>query len=153
MPPRATPANFWAKVDQSAGCWHWTGAVNNQGYGQLTYHQRAWLAHRFSWSLAHGSPGRRCVCHTCDVRLCVNPAHLFLGSYADNYRDMREKGRATGGSSKGETNPSAKLNEKKVREIRRLQKVGWTQDRLATHFGISQSQVSNIVHRRLWAHV
>lgn len=154
MALRATPENFWSQIDQSGDCWHWTGVTNNQGYGQLTYHQKRWTAHRFSWVLAFGEiPEKLCVLHHCDVRSCVRPLHLFLGTYADNSHDAVAKGRASGGSSKGEINPAAKLNVQAVREIRRLRKAGWTQDRLATHFKISQSQISNIVCRRLWAHL
>jgi len=77
------------------GCQIWGGAILASGYGQIKRRQKAWLAHRLSWALATGSdiPDGLCVMHSCDVRACVNPAHLSVGTHADNTRDMMNKGR------------------------------------------------------------
>lgn len=91
---------FWSKVNKthSSGCWLWmANAV--RGYGQFVLprvegQQRHVYAHRYAWELSHGSiPDGQFVLHACDVPLCCNPAHLFLGTQQDNLTDARQKGR------------------------------------------------------------
>lgn len=88
------------------GCWDWSGRVRSGGRGYFSLYDadhpkgRHVRASRVAWVLAHGSiPDGLCVCHQCDRPLCVNPAHLFLGTQTDNLKDMRAKGRGFDGTA------------------------------------------------------
>jgi hypothetical protein len=77
--------------ESNSGCWIWIGATNGRGYGNFKRHAKA---HRVSWELYYGKiPNGLCVLHKCDVKLCVNPNHLWLGTYKDNNYDMHLKHR------------------------------------------------------------
>lgn len=98
---------FLAKVNKAGknGCWEWIGAKscnntrrNSAKYGQFNIKGKHKRAHRISYMLFKGPiPENMCVCHTCDNASCVNPDHLFLGSYADNNADRDRKGRQVPG--------------------------------------------------------
>lgn len=129
---------FWSKVKKTAGCWLWTG-VKSSGYGQFGSFGSMKHAHRFSWELANGRrvPDGMFVCHTCDNKACVNPAHLFIGTPSDNSTDARRKGRFP---QVGEGHHLAKLTRESVAEIRRLrrdERTSWTE--LGRRFGVSPS--------------
>jgi hypothetical protein len=87
---------FWLRVNKDGDCWLWTGGRGSDGYGKFYVAPKTVRVHRFSYQLHLGPiPEGMLVCHMCDTPLCVNPAHLFVGTPADNTRDMVEKGRVT----------------------------------------------------------
>ena len=94
---------FWAQVDRGASgeCWLWTGGLGTSGYGVFCTDARRIGAHRYSLNLAVACPDPALLaCHHCDNPPCVNPAHLYWGTYADNVQDMLDRGRAVGGRAK-----------------------------------------------------
>lgn len=90
-----TILRFWSHVDKSGGCWIWLAGCGSGGYGKAHIRGVGGVpAHRASWMITNGPiPAGMFVCHHCDVRNCVNPAQLFLGTQRDNIRDASEKGR------------------------------------------------------------
>jgi len=150
---------FWSKVDKSGECWEWTASMNKMwGYGMFWFNGNWCRSHRVSYILHHPltidlwEHREICVCHKCDNRKCVNPSHLFLGSYADNSKDRDTKGR--GADTKGEKHPSVKLTEAQVREIRnKYANGGITYKQLALEYGVSLQQISHIILRKLWRHI
>src|SRR5262245_839701 len=129
---------FWGSADMSGGpdaCWLWRGSVFQHGYGRRKISGVTWQAHRLAWALRNGSiPDGLWVLHRCDVPLCVNPAHLFLGTVLDNNRDALRKGRA----AVGERAPAAKLTAEDVQRIRREYAEGDGGTRtLAARYGVS----------------
>ena len=166
--PVRTLARFWAKVQQTETCWLWTASKRNKGYGAFVWyafgHQVQGRAHVFSYRLHCGDiPDGLFVLHRCDNPACVNPAHLFLGTKADNNRDMADKGRANSWGHKSGTQASpprgvahwnSKLNEDTVREIRGLREAGcgsnWA---LGLRFGVSSATISRVVNRIDWGWV
>ncbi len=125
-------------------CHQWQGAKSGDGYGLIRVGHRCVGAHRFAYEMHLGEiPKGPCVCHVCDNPLCVNPAHLFLGTTADNMHDRDAKGRARGGNQRGEKHPSAKLTDEDVLEIRhRFARGGVLQRDLAKEYKVSRSYVS-----------
>jgi len=82
------------EVDQSSGCWNWTGTISPGGYGVASWNYKTRRAHRLSWeSFCSAIPDGLFVCHKCDNPRCVNPDHLFLGTAQDNANDCVAKGR------------------------------------------------------------
>lgn len=145
---------FWELVDRRGPdeCWPWLGGIDlPDGYGYFAGFARLKVrAHRFAYELEVGKIGPgRLVLHSCDNPPCVNPAHLRLGSPADNIDDRRVRGRAP----RGVNHHSAKLTEDQVREIRRRWTGGEKQTALAERFGITQSSISRIVRGQDWIHV
>jgi hypothetical protein len=147
---------FWEKVENVGGdgCWIWTAFRNLGGYGKFASKTNT-FAHRLSWIIANGPiPTGMIVCHRCDNPACVNPAHLFLGSHADNVADKMRKGRGRWKGNPGSDNGWSVLTEQDVLQIRRLfdGKRG-SQAALARQFGVSRQQIWRIVRNFEWTHL
>lgn len=148
---------FWAKVrklNNSDGCWEWTGALQPNGYGRFGVNaSRGVLVHRYSYELAHGPQAIKglCVCHRCDNRRCVRPDHLFTGDHFDNMRDASRKGRLSSNTGRaGVSNMHAKLNPVAVRVIRHVAALEFDRERIAKVYGITTALVGNIVRGEIW---
>lgn len=153
---------FWQKTDTTrkeilspnvnTPCWIWIAQKSRFGYGKLSDSKgKKLFPHRVSWEIHNGPiPAGKFVLHKCDVRLCVRPDHLFLGTKGENMADMREKGRA----AKGTENGWSKLTEFQAFQIRSLYSTGkLTFEQIGNAFGIYASQAGNIVRAKVWKHV
>lgn len=159
-PPRPAAERFWAFVEAGGpdACWEWLGWKYAEGYGTIYVEGRKVRAHRYSYELHIGPiPNGLFVCHHCDNPPCVNPRHLFVGTHTDNMRDAAQKNRLRLWdvfNQWGTQNPSSKLNEAAVLEIRDLYKSGdWTQKALGQRFGVSDVAVRKVLSEKTWAHV
>lgn len=138
-------------IEDERGCWLWP-RIAVLGYGHLKAGGKQWKAHRMMFSLVNGDiPTGLFACHRCDVKNCINPAHLFLGTALDNNRDCCAKGRHF--SPPGELHPNALLTESSVRMIRAHWEAGRTQISISKEFGVSNGTVRAVVVRQTWNHV
>jgi hypothetical protein len=136
--------------EPNSGCWLWEGCLHRaNGYGKVGIGHKAFYAHRLSWLEYRGSiPKKMYVLHSCDNPGCVNPDHLFIGTQADNLRDMHNKGRSN--HPRGEQHSRARLTEKDVRDIR-ASELSYT--KLARLYGVLPGTIGNIRSRRIWKHI
>lgn len=149
---------FWDLVDKLSspnGCWLWTGPCDQRGYGRYYVGLgKGQYAHRLSYELVNGmKPGVMDVCHHCDTPLCVNPAHLFLGTHQDNMADMVAKGRSTLNRQLGDAHYLAKLDPDKVRHMRYLYSQGLSPFKIARIYGVDPATARSVVLRKSWKHV
>lgn len=148
---------FEAKVLRDRACWEWTG-YKLKGYGRFNMRGVVWYAHRLAWEIYVGAiPIGMQVLHSCDNPGCVNPAHLFLGSQADNMADMDRKKRrrmpSRTAAAKGESHGMAKLTNFEIRCIRKFAECGWEQYNIAKIFEVHPATISRILSGRRWKHV
>ncbi|GHC38064.1 hypothetical protein GCM10010348_76680 [Streptomyces anthocyanicus] len=140
--PRKTPEQrYHEKVNQLGPdeCWPWTGAYTNVDRGAFRWKGKIRIATRVGWEIAYGQPpGELHVCHTCDHGWCHNPRHWFLGTHADNMRDLKQKnlprGRplATTPEIDAQIDEGLKAGESHLGIARRLGIGRWIVDRHAT---------------------
>ncbi len=144
-----TPEDFMKHVHKTNSCWEWKGRIDKNGYGKFNYGKNT-LAHRISALINGLDIENKCVCHHCDNRSCVNPNHLFVGSQADNMRDMVEKNRA----KQGVDHPNSKLNPDLVKQIRNMYAQGnISMRRLGEVFNVHELTIYQVVRYKTWKHV
>lgn len=142
---RKEPANirFWRKVLKTESCWLWVGCKDTGGYGLFFPTSKETIhAHRFAYILTYGEFDETLdVLHNCpdgDNRLCVNPAHLWLGTHEQNMQDKMEKGRWK----------ASPLNPELVRAIRKLHDAGHSKWSLAGKYNVSWACINRIIKRQ-----
>jgi hypothetical protein len=136
---------FLNRVNKTDSCWLWMGRLDKHGYGESKLIGRM-APHRISYTLFKGEiPKGIFVCHTCDIRHCVNPDHLWIGTNSENMKDMALKGRI-----------HSKLTPENVREIRDVYENKWyfgvSRD-LAKKFNVHNSTICKIVKMKKRQHV
>lgn len=132
-------------VVSESGCWIWVGCCQPSGYGKVRLYSKApEQAHRAFYIVLKGPiPDGLHVRHTCDVRCCVNPDHLVLGTPSENMQDMARRERGN----------TRRLRAENVKEIRERYALGATQSDLSGDFGVAQTTISQIVTGKSWRHV
>ena len=153
MTARQTPAQALARyvpVGAPDDCWLWTGPRNREGYGVAGCLGRTLRANRIAYEAAHGPiPPGHFVRHSCDNPPCVNPAHLLVGTPADNMNDKVERGR----QALGRRIRNARLGEQDVLAIRARRAAGETYPSIAKDFDISESHAGRVAAGHWWKHV
>jgi len=137
--------NFWNKVNKTETCWLWTGSHNGHGYGQVNLNDKPYKVHRVSWLLANNIiPNGHVIRHKCMSKICLNPDHLETGTQAQNMTDKIRDGTILRGTKQ----PTSKLTEQQVKEIRASDK---KQKELAEIYNVHQVAISQIKLGKRWA--
>lgn len=148
-------ARFWAKVQKAEPdqCWPWTRALT-WGYGSWRVRKILFRAHRVAWALTNRQQIEEGldVRHLCHNKACCNPAHLEPGTRKQNMQDSVRDGH-TKGIRVGSRNGYARLDEDKVREIKRLLRAGERHADIAKAVGTSRPTVTRINTGHIWSHV
>lgn len=143
---QSTQDRFWSYVRKTDSCWLWTSGTRGGGYGRFWDGTGYTQAHRYAYVTTKGpiAPGLF-VMHACDVRGCVNPEHLSLGTLAENNLDMTRKGRRAVGERS-----CHKLTATQVREIRASKD---TATAFARRFGVTIAAVCYVRQGKTWRHL
>jgi hypothetical protein len=140
---------LWKNLDYLDKCWNWKLSTNKSGYGSIRMSGTSILAHRAAYVLSGKKLDlMQCVCHSCDNPKCCNPSHLFVGSHADNMKDMALKNRRKNINTK-EKNGRAKLSEQDAVKIRLL-RVDMKLIELSKMFNVSNSTISRVCRMENW---
>lgn len=144
------PSEIHRKIILVGSCWVWTGEIRPSGHGRVWWEDEHRAATAVVWELTHGPIySSYFLLHTCDVPPCVNPDHLYLGTDQNNSDDRLARGRVP----RGERNGKAKLTDEKVREIRKLSILGWSDREISRSLKISHMTIGRVLRRGGWSHV
>lgn len=134
--------------EPNSGCWLWLGTLCKNGYAQTTIgRSKSMRVNRLSFETHKGRiPSGKIICHTCDVRSCVNPSHLYAGTHANNSSDAVTRGRTL----KGSKNHQAKLRFADIPTIRADPR---QHDDIAADYGVARTTITAIKRRVIWKHV
>lgn len=142
-----TEADFWTRVDKTSdpqGCWLWTGQIRSDGYGGICWQGKMEVTHRLAYLLTGNTIPEGLVLrhseHCVGKKHCCNSAHLTPGTQSENRLDMHRDGTMM-----------CKLTAEQVLDIRA--RVGQTQREIADEFGVKQTAISKIIHRKSWKHI
>ena len=142
------PSRFWSKVNITSECWLWIGTTIKDGYGKFSWGGNSVYAHRLLWESINGTiPKNMYICHTCDVRNCVKPSHIYLGTPIENAKDMIDRNRTKYIGKRGESNPRSKITYSQVLEIRAS---SLSCSKLGKMYNISAAQISGIKRKLYW---
>ena len=149
---------FWGTtIKTGTGCIEWVGSFRGDKlkYGRVNVNRKTQSTHRVAWMLANkASPlDGICVCHKCDNPICVNPEHLFLGTYADNERDKMAKGRKVVCAPLGEENGKHKLTTAEVIKIKNGIKEGLPNRWLGDIYKVNRMTIHAIRKGITWNNV
>ena len=150
--PRPVADRFWEKVNRTETCWLWIASCRTAGYGVFFVDKEVGFvsAHRYAWMEANGPIADGLfVLHRCDVKRCVRPSHLFLGTNADNGADAAIKGLIARGSRR----PTAILSEEDIAPILAAVAGGEMQKTVALRYCVSKMTISRIVNGSRWRHI
>jgi hypothetical protein len=142
---------FMAHVAQGPGCWLWQASTMNSGYGQFGHRGTMRQAHRVSYELHVGPiPAGLSILHSCDDKLCVNPAHLRPGTHSENIKEAYSRGRRAKPDLRGENHPRASITFLDAIRMRDLRSAGMAVTDIARRYGVKRSLVSDVVTGRCW---
>lgn len=142
--------------EPNSGCWLWERGLTSTGYGQTHIGGRrerggkVAQAHRAMWIACHGDiPHGLFVCHHCDVKTCVNPDHLYLGTPKQNTADAVARDRIV----RGEKRRNARLSDEMVRTIWRMHNARASSREIGDHIGVDPRHVRKVLEGAIWTHV
>lgn len=151
---------FWVKVDSVSDrqqCWVWMASKFERGYGQFSYQDRNFKAHRMAYKLHTGHDPVGLIMHTCDNPPCCNPSHLVDANHSLNTIDSVAKGRHKGvpprNDTRGALHSSSKLTTEMVLEIRAFHSQGHDVVALAKCYGVTDGTIRSVIHGRTYKNV
>lgn len=152
--PPLTAERFLTKVRKTESCWLWLGDVAKTGYGTLYVPnpRSTQSAHRVAYTLLCGPvPSGKWVLHHCDVKLCVNPAHLYIGTVKENVRDAASRGLLAAGERHGGHVLSAETVRALRAEFKDSKRLPYGIKKRAAALGVTTDSIKNAIRGKTWA--